>query len=210
MDDAERLIWLRERAGLNQRQAAGQIGMSPSYLNYLEHGKAPLANIGGRLLRGMAATYRVGEAEVLGSPTPKQAAPRLRSLRLPVLGAIPCGRPAITEGVQSMKSEEYLDVVPSQMPKPSHEDRLYALRVSGDSLIGDQVHDGDFLIIDPGAPFVDGKIYVVCVEGECCARHVHKHGKKAMLRSSSGMTEIETDQLEIQGRAIAVNRMRAL
>jgi len=38
---------------------------------------------------------------------------------------------------------------------------LYCLRISGESLIGDQINNGDDVVIEPFTDLIDGKIYAV-------------------------------------------------
>jgi SOS-response transcriptional repressor LexA len=213
MTDGQRLVCFREAVGLSQIEAARQIGINRSYLFRLERDEVPLANIGSRVLRGMVKVYGKTAGEIQGLPErkpAKKASPQIRALRLPIVGSIPCGQPELTEGVRRMSSDRYLEVASSSVTKASNEDNLFVLEVHGNCLIGDGVSDGDFLIVDKGKPFVDDKIYAACIDGECCARHVRRKGRKLMLWSSTDMLEVEADTVAIQGKVIKVNRMRDL
>lgn len=82
-------------------------------------------------------------------------------------------------------------------------DAVFALRISGDSLIGDKINNGDNVVIDPNPDIIEGKIYAVKLQNEFVARHVHREGEFVVLTSSNGKYErMKVEEAEIVGRII--------
>lgn len=82
--------------------------------------------------------------------------------------------------------------------------QAFALVVSGDSLSGDGISDGDVLLVDPEAGLQVGKIYIVRLpDGEVCARHVHLKDGAVRLRASNGTyKDLDVIQADILGRVV--------
>ncbi len=59
------------------------------------------------------------------------------------------------------------------------------LSPSGNSLVGDDIHDGDFILLDTATPIIDGEIYAVSVPDGVCAKHYWRQGDKVRLTSSN-------------------------
>lgn len=197
MGQGKRLIDLRIKAGLSsRREAAKLIGIDHTYLRKLELEVVALENAATWIPDRVATVYNSSVQYI------KTGLPVMSSVSIPVWGAIPCGQPGLVEP----HVDQMLDVAQSALGSCRAEN-LYALKVSGDSLIGDGIQNGDFLIVDRTAPFVDGEIYIICIQGECCARHVHRQGERAILRSSSDMQDIMASELDLQGGVITSVRM---
>jgi DNA polymerase V len=80
---------------------------------------------------------------------------------------------------------------------------LFGLQVSGDSLAGDEIGDGDFVVVDPNASIVDGKIYIVQLGNEFVARHLHREDGSIILTSSNGKyARMKAGELEVKGRVV--------
>ena len=76
--------------------------------------------------------------------------------RLPLLGLIAAGEP-----IEALENPEVVDVPPSLM----HPDN-YVLQVKGDSMIDEQIHDGDFIVARKTETARSGQIVVVLINGE--------------------------------------------
>ena len=73
----------------------------------------------------------------------------------------------------------------------------------GDSLKGDNINNGDIVVIEPHPDLIEGKIYIIRLDNEVVARHVHRENGFAVLTSSNGKyARIEVDKLEVIGRVI--------
>jgi repressor LexA len=76
--------------------------------------------------------------------------------RLPLLGLIAAGEP-----IEALENPEMIDVPPSLL-HPDH----YVLQVKGDSMIEEQIHDGDFIVAKKTNIARPGQIVVALINGE--------------------------------------------
>ena len=76
--------------------------------------------------------------------------------RLPLLGLIAAGEP-----IEALENPEMVDVPPSLL-HPDH----YVLQVKGDSMIDEQIHDGDFIVARKTRTARSGQIVVALINGE--------------------------------------------
>jgi SOS-response transcriptional repressor LexA len=123
------------------------------------------------------------------------------TVAIPLRGSVPAGYPAdVTE--QNMGQVECKKVLLAGVSRVSD---VYALLITGSSLEGDGIHDGDIVAVDGNQKQpVNGKIYVVRLGHETAVRHVWKTNGKFRLSSSNGQfTDLEPDRFEILGRVIA-------
>jgi repressor LexA len=132
---------------------------------------------------------------------------RLRGMpktrRVPLLGRVAAGQVVPSYG----------DDVVGYMPLPADRVRgeeAYLLKVAGDSMKGDGIHDGDFVVVvvdpDPG----DDKIVVVTVDGESTVKRMRREPDGIRLLGSNpdvGPITIKySENPIIQGRVIGVIR----
>jgi len=52
----------------------------------------------------------------------------------------------------------------------------YFVRAAGDSMTGDRIEPGDVLIVDTSSQAVDGRIVVVCLNGDNLVKRIHYAG----------------------------------
>ena len=86
----------------------------------------------------------------------KEYATPTTTARLPLLGLIAAGEP-----IEALESPEMVDVPPSLL----HPDN-YVLQVIGDSMIQENIHDGDFIVAKKTATAYSGQIVVALINGE--------------------------------------------
>jgi repressor LexA len=124
---------------------------------------------------------------------------RIKVLPIPIRGYINAGTPAPIEPIDLGMAWVEKDKI-SGVKKM---DAVFALRISGDSLIGDKIANGDNVVIDPNPDIIEGKIYAVKLQNEFVARHVHREGEFVVLTSSNGKYErMKVEEAEIVGRII--------
>ena len=75
---------------------------------------------------------------------------------LPLLGLIAAGEP-----IEALENPEMVDVPPSLL-HPDH----YVLQVKGNSMIEEQIHDGDFIVAKKTSIARSGQIVVAIINGE--------------------------------------------
>ena len=80
----------------------------------------------------------------------------ITTARLPLLGLIAAGEP-----IEALENPEMVDVPPFLL----HPDN-YVLQVKGDSMIDEQIHDGDFIVAKKTKIARSGQIVVALINGE--------------------------------------------
>ena len=80
----------------------------------------------------------------------------ITTARLPFLGLIAAGEP-----IEALENPEMVDVPPFLL----HPDN-YILQVKGDSMIDEQIHDGDFIVAKKTKSARSGQIVVALINGE--------------------------------------------
>ncbi|MBC8467186.1 MAG: repressor LexA, partial [Candidatus Marinimicrobia bacterium] len=86
----------------------------------------------------------------------KEHATPTTTARLPLLGVIAAGEP-----IEALENPEMVDVPPSLL----HPDN-YVLQVKGDSMIQENIHDGDFIVAKKAVTARSGQIVVALINGE--------------------------------------------
>ena len=86
----------------------------------------------------------------------KEHATTTTKARLPLLGLIAAGEP-----IEALENSEMVDV-PSSLLHPDH----YVLQVKGDSMIDEQIHNGDYIIAKKTNTARSGQIIVALINGE--------------------------------------------
>ena len=80
----------------------------------------------------------------------------ITTARLPFLGLIAAGEP-----IEALENPEMVDVPPFLL----HPDN-YILQVKGDSMMDEQIHDGDFIVVKKTKIARSGQIVVALINGE--------------------------------------------
>jgi len=87
----------------------------------------------------------------------------------------------------------------SGFPRPGS--KLFGLEVVGDFLVGDGIVEGDFVFVDREASFIDGKLYVIRIEGMVMFKHVYIMDRgRYKLVLGPGEIEVDRSEIEILGR----------
>ncbi len=114
------------------------------------------------------------------------------SKSVPVLGYIPAGELTLTEAF----FDDYLPLDPSVFGNGE----IFALRVKGDSMIGDHIVDGDIVFIKKQEDVENGEIAAVLVDGEVTLKRVYLKGEKVILRPSNP----EMDPIEVDANVVKI------
>ena len=121
---------------------------------------------------------------------------------IPLYGAIAAGRPceAVTEDHMSVE-------VPSAMLGAGPH---YAVKVSGDSMTGDCIMDGDVAVVRRSEDVLEGRILVVLVAGaEVALKRLKLRGPMAVLESSNPSyppRSLPASGVRVQGVLVGVIR----
>jgi repressor LexA len=135
-----------------------------------------------------------------------------RILAIPLIGNIVAGEP-IKVGNESFDVYDEDDVVEvsANMLPTNRTDDLFALRVSGDSMIDAMVNDGDILIMRQQETAQNGDMVAVWLEsdGTTTLKHFFHEGKQIRLQPANPTMEpiyVLVDNVRIQGKVMMVLR----
>lgn len=102
---------------------------------------------------------------------------RSAPVRVPVLGSVPAGSPR--EAIELAQDELLLDA------SLAGEGEVFALRVSGDSMSGDHIADGDYVLVRCQADAADGEIVVAVLSGDATVKRLRKRDGGLLLEASN-------------------------
>lgn len=212
---------LREAKGLTQNDLASASGLSLSLIRGIEQDTRPnftidtLNALAGafylpvekfiKILEGKDDSVHEAPAEYDPLAVIKERLENAELVNVPVKGYVNAGTPAVAE----QQDLGTVAIPKSDLSGVKKVSGVFALRVSGDSLEGDGIQNGDTVLVDPEPAIIDGKIYIVKLGNECVARHLHREDGYVVLTSSNGKYQrIEAKELEVQGRIILAGNWR--
>lgn len=201
MSLGQRLRAARLKKELTQDAVAAKVGITFQALsNYERDVRDPDTDILTRLasLYGVSADYLLGRddviAELPGAYLPGD------TVRLPVLGTIKAGQPIIA--INEIIGYELVD------KKQINNGDFFFLRVSGDSMIGSRICDGDIALIEKQSAVNNGQIAVVLINGEeATLKKVYSVNGHVMLHSDNPNYEpmvYPAEDVTILGRVVEV------
>jgi repressor LexA len=121
---------------------------------------------------------------------------------LPLSGTIAAGQP-----LEAVETPERIDV-PSDMVRDPHNG--YVLRVQGDSMINEQIRDGDFVVIERRETAQPGETVVALIDGrDATLKKFYPEGARVRLQPANPEVEpilVPPDRLQIQGVVVGVIR----
>ena len=121
-----------------------------------------------------------------------------RQSGVPILGKVTAGIPILA----SENFDGYLDFSPNGA-KYAHEN-LFALKISGTSMIGAGIFDGDHVIVQRSDYAENGDIVVVMIEDEATVKTFYKEKGGFRLQPENPEYEpIFTDDLVLLGKVVA-------
>ena len=135
-------------------------GQSPSYEEIMENlgfGSLGTVNWYVKTLEDQGHLHRVkGPNGKRALAIAQKELPATTTACLPLLGLIAAGEP-----IEALENPEMVDVPPSLL-HPSN----YVLQVKGDSMIDENIHDGDYIVARKAKIARPGQIVVALVNGE--------------------------------------------
>jgi repressor LexA len=124
------------------------------------------------------------------------------AVELPLLGSVAAGLP-----IEAIEEQETL-AVPHDMLRGGNN---YVLRVRGDSMVEEQIRDGDYIVVNSRQTAIDGEMVVALVGGDSATvkkLYREKDGRVRLQPANASMEPMyfRADEVQIQGIVIAVIR----
>ncbi|RIL06006.1 MAG: repressor LexA [Proteobacteria bacterium] len=181
-----------------------------------EHGYSPsLEEIGARFELASVATVHKHVAQLVAkgwlrkswnrsrSLEPVGADPAAEALTLPLLGVVAAGAP-----IEPVEIEERIAVPRELVRRP---ETSFVLRVRGDSMIDEQIRDGDFVIVERRSEARDGDTVVAVVRGgEATLKKWQRRGPVVrLIPANARMKPIEVPLRDVEVRGVVRALMRS-
>ena len=203
----KKLKTLRSQRGYSQQQVADAINVSRQYVSKLEadEGIMPSLDVALKIAKlfGVEVDTFIEDAPL--TPQPRSINAIMSELdqaikeiklselqgpaRVPFYGTVPSNSLHIAEN----NSSEYMEIPDSWIQGIASP---FIVRVRGDWLAEHGIYQGDYIIIDPDAPFTRGKIYIVRADNEIVCRVLNDFQEKS--------------EMEMLGRAVTAFTRRQL
>jgi repressor LexA len=126
-----------------------------------------------------------------------------RNTRLPLVGTIAAGSP-----IDAVEDREYLDLEDLFTAAGAHGGNTFVLRVRGDSMIDEQIRDGDFVVVEKRNTARNGETVVALLDnGEATLKKLYREAGRVRLQPANDKYDpIYVDNCTIQGVVIGVVR----
>jgi repressor LexA len=180
-----------------------------------EHGYSPsLEEIGARFELASVATVHKHVAQLVAKGWLKKSWNRSRSLEpvgadpagdaltLPLLGVVAAGTP-----IEAIEVEERI-AVPRELVRRA--EQSFVLRVRGDSMIDEQIRDGDFVIVERRSEAREGDTVVAVLRGEeATLKKWQRRGALVrLLPANARMKPIEVPARDVEVRGVVRGLLR--
>ena len=124
-----------------------------------------------------------------------------RALELPLLGYVAAGRP-----IEAITSSETITVPEALVGKRD----TYVLRVKGDSMIDEQIRDGDWVVVEDRKTADNGEMVIALVDGQdVTLKKFYKEHNRIRLQPANPTMQpiyVDPDGIQIQGVVVGVMR----
>jgi repressor LexA len=126
----------------------------------------------------------------------------VHAVELPLLGRVAAGTP-----IEAVQSTETIFVPEDMVGRKS----TYVLQVKGDSMIEEQIRDGDYVIVEDRKTARDGEMVIALLEGEnvTLKKLFREGGGKVRLQPANSRMKpifVDQDDVRVQGVVIGVLR----
>jgi repressor LexA len=124
-------------------------------------------------------------------------------IELPLLGAVAAGLP-----IETIQDHETLAVPPDMVRRKKDN---YVLRVEGNSMIEEQIRDGDYIVVQAQENAEDGQMVVALVGGDSATvKKLYREGRNRIRLQPANPTMapiiVDADDVRIQGIVVGVIR----
>lgn len=167
----------------------------------------------GLRLTDMAVEVTEQVVETVSQVVEKVSTAVSNMFRVPLLGNIVAGSPIeVGNGDFSVYDEEDAIEISNTMI-PGRHDNLYALRVSGDSMIDAMVNDGDIVIMRHDNEARNGEMVAVWLRDDTTTlKYYYQEGNKVRLQPANPTMDpiyVDRKDVQVQGKVMMVLRQTA-
>jgi repressor LexA len=125
------------------------------------------------------------------------------AVELPLMGMVAAGHP-----IEAIPDQETVLVPPDLLRRRGNN---YVLRVVGDSMIEEQIRDGDYIIVNSRSTAENGEMVVALVDGEAATvkKLYREPGGRIRLQPANERLQpmmYEADRVSVQGVVVGVIR----
>jgi len=125
------------------------------------------------------------------------------AVELPLLGAVAAGLP-----IEAIQEQESLSV-PLDMVRPGKDN--FVLKVEGNSMIDEQIRDGDYIVVSSQSSASDGEVVVALVGGDSATvkKLYRETGNRIRLQPANPVMDpivVDADDVVVQGVAVGLIR----
>jgi phage repressor protein C with HTH and peptisase S24 domain len=199
-NEAERYKIIQEKSGLSKSAFAASLGISKAHYYHIENGKQ---NPPKEVLERLVNLYKVNLNWLIGGTGLSADGEETAEIELFEQEAA-AGR---GREVSEYPEKQYFQV-PFSLIRPNNPENLKAVYVSGDSMIGEHINDGDIVIFNVKLTAGNG-IYVVSVGNSLLVKRVDFTNHAVTLISANPAYEPirysgnELNDIRVTGRVIA-------
>lgn len=166
-----------------------------------------------RLSRAIELTEAAEPGQAGLVPFRLRPAAAAETVRVPLLGRIAAGLP-IPVLTENAHLDPDIDVVSVPAELIGSRQNVYALKVQGQSMVDALIDDGDIVIVQHARTAENGEMVVAWLPDrkETTLKRFYLEGDRVRLQPANSQMEpiiLPADQVEIQGRVIAVLRKLA-
>jgi repressor LexA len=125
----------------------------------------------------------------------------LSEIELPLLGLVAAGSP-----IESVADPEPISVPPDFVGSGDR----FVLKVQGESMIDDGIHDGDLVVVQRTSEAKDGDMVVALVDGEVTLKRLYRHAPGTIRLQPANVTMeplfVAADAVTVQGTVVGLLR----
>jgi repressor LexA len=123
------------------------------------------------------------------------------AVELPLLGIVAAGAP-----IEPIELEERI-AVPRELVRRRGE--TFVLRVRGESMIDEQIRDGDLVVVERRSEARNGETVVAVVRGEATLKRFVRHGARVVLQPANpSLRPLEVPAADVEIRGVVRGLLR--
>jgi repressor LexA len=123
--------------------------------------------------------------------------------RLPFLGLIAAGQP-----IEAVADQDHVDVPPHLLASGSGSNH-FVLKVRGDSMIEEGIHDGDLVVVQRRQAATAGEMVVALIGTDATLKRFYPEGREIRLQPANHTMQpirVPADDVTIQGIVVGLMR----